>query len=116
MLDSKYHSKFWRNQRVEIAPWHFYDYGHGSHDGTVVSAAEEAGKIEVKRDFDGKTAWYVKGDLWRLDMVEPRDHNSERGFIHPLDQGRYAYGWRDENHDFSLLWTGDDPLSGMIWR
>lgn len=36
-----------------------------------------------------------------------RDHNNERGWVHPLDTGRIAIGYTDEDGRFVCLWTCD---------
>lgn len=37
-----------------------------------------------------------------------RDHNNERGFVHPDLTGRFAIGFTDEDGWFNVLWTDDD--------
>lgn len=36
-----------------------------------------------------------------------RDHNNERGYVHPDMTGRFAVGYTDEDGRFVTLWTED---------
>ena len=44
-----------------------------------------------------------------------RDHNNERGYIHPDLAGRFKVGYRDENGVFVVLWT-EDVNGWLLWE